>query len=485
MILITLNRINAITTTSHNNNIHESVVIIGAGFAGIAAFNHLKKNGYTNVKLVEGSNRIGGRVFPFQYEDGYLQFGAQFINGHNNPIYKMAHQLNLIFGEEMDDGLVYEGGYHFGKCQVPNSDLLKFTNFSKHLEKKYGNLAKDKANKHLTVGQLFQKDFNAFLLSEAFDEGTSNKHNFFEGLANVYKSYFETEWASPINRLALQNLDQWDDEEGEMKSYTLDKFGYQKILEHISLNISADDIYLNSKVINVDYSGTTKTQISLSNGVILEEIDKVISTIPLGHLKKYANSLFTPPLPKQKLSAIKRLGFGDMQKIFLIYEKPFWTDNADLIHAISLDGCTKTDVFSNIFQTFGPLHWKNKHILVGWISGTGPSLLGQIDDAVIAQKCTEHFRIAFNNQLIPFPDSVIRKSWSTDDLFLGSYSFLTPESTNLPKDPYLIMETPIIKDKKLRIQFAGEATHSKMYQTVVGAYLSGQREADRMIRDVE
>lgn len=37
-------------------------VIIGAGMAGCGAAWHLIDNGYTNFLLVEGSDRIGGRM---------------------------------------------------------------------------------------------------------------------------------------------------------------------------------------------------------------------------------------------------------------------------------------------------------------------------------------------------------------------------------------------------------------------------------------
>lgn len=39
------------------------IVIIGAGMAGIAAGNKLSKEGFTNFKIFEASDRIGGRIW--------------------------------------------------------------------------------------------------------------------------------------------------------------------------------------------------------------------------------------------------------------------------------------------------------------------------------------------------------------------------------------------------------------------------------------
>jgi monoamine oxidase len=53
--------------------------------------------------------------------------------------------------------------------------------------------------------------------------------------------------------------------------------------------------------------------------------DHVIVTCSLGHLKQYHDSLFNPALPKCKVDAIERMGFGNVEKVFLYYEPPFWS----------------------------------------------------------------------------------------------------------------------------------------------------------------
>jgi len=73
--------------------------------------------------------------------------------------------------------------------------------------------------------------------------------------------------------------------------------------------------------------------------------DAVLCTLPLGVLKqitslnpnasesgKAANNMveFTPPLPEWKLSAIQRLGFGNLNKVVLCFERIFWDPNSNL-----------------------------------------------------------------------------------------------------------------------------------------------------------
>lgn len=42
---------------------HTNVLIVGAGIAGIAAGEYLTRNGYTDFKILEASDRVGGRIW--------------------------------------------------------------------------------------------------------------------------------------------------------------------------------------------------------------------------------------------------------------------------------------------------------------------------------------------------------------------------------------------------------------------------------------
>ena len=49
----------------------------------------------------------------------------------------------------------------------------------------------------------------------------------------------------------------------------------------------------------------------------VDKADAVLVTVPLGCLKETAGALFEPPLPDWKMGAIKRLGFGNLNKVKL------------------------------------------------------------------------------------------------------------------------------------------------------------------------
>ncbi|WLT40423.1 FAD-dependent oxidoreductase (plasmid) [Synechocystis sp. B12] len=71
-----------------------SILIIGAGLAGLAAAQSLMKQGYT-VRVLEARDRLGGRTWTSNYwDDAPLDMGASWIQGsEGNPITELAEKI--------------------------------------------------------------------------------------------------------------------------------------------------------------------------------------------------------------------------------------------------------------------------------------------------------------------------------------------------------------------------------------------------------
>lgn len=104
---------------------------------------------------------------------------------------------------------------------------------------------------------------------------------------------------------------------------------------------SHDSLDKNSDLTFVKRSSVKKTK-DLSKPSVVVTCDNgakftcetVICTVPLGVLKEKAETLFSPSLPQYKIEAIDKLLFGTVNKIFLIYERPFL--NADISEVMLL-----------------------------------------------------------------------------------------------------------------------------------------------------
>nr|KAG5714699.1 hypothetical protein BaRGS_000187 [Batillaria attramentaria] len=76
-----------------------SVVVVGAGVAGLSTAHHLRQAGFTNITILEASDRVGGRVksvAPLEGE-GAVELGATCIHGasRDNPVYALMEEWGL------------------------------------------------------------------------------------------------------------------------------------------------------------------------------------------------------------------------------------------------------------------------------------------------------------------------------------------------------------------------------------------------------
>uniref|UniRef100_A0A7I4YTZ2 Amino_oxidase domain-containing protein n=1 Tax=Haemonchus contortus TaxID=6289 RepID=A0A7I4YTZ2_HAECO len=444
------------------------VAIVGAGFAGLSAAAVLERNGVDYV-VFEGANRVGGRVYSVPYEDGWLQHGAEFINGEKNEIFRIANEKQLTVQYVRDFDLFCTNVvYGFSGKNVDKSLVKDWLDFVNDIEEQFAAEALDRSD--MSVAERFHQLYEQWISRDEF-----KKHKaIFDRLARLYLTYYEIEWSSPANELALLNFADWDDGGSEPRSFTLKKKGFRDILEDIKIKVPEDRIKLNCPVTKVKYSEGGAT-LCFSDG---EEhrYDHVIVTCSLGYLKRNHTSFFCPPLDPGKTEAILSLGFGNMMKVFLEYTKPWWPHDANAIAPL--------ESHSNLAESFPmlqPLYW-NKKILVAWVSGKGPDLISRLEDEELVDGLTHHLREALGDPTIPYPVKIYRHSWITDPLVGGSYSYLTPDSVKYVPDAFVRMAEPITIGNKPVVCFAGEHTHATMYQTTIGAYESGEREAYRIIK---
>ena len=97
--------------------------------------------------------------------------------------------------------------------------------------------------------------------------------------------------------------------------------GYESIIDTIASAIPREKIQLNRNVEKVKYSPEDGNfKVSLKNTNYIQEAHHVIVTPSLGYLQENAAAMFDPPLSTNKMAAIKRMGFGTVNKIFLEFE---------------------------------------------------------------------------------------------------------------------------------------------------------------------
>ena len=119
----------------------------------------------------------------------------------------------------------------------------------------------------------------------------------------------------------------------EGERFTNLKNGYSKLIDILKSNISATSLKLNQLVASIDWSNLNEISINAFDltrrTYIKYQADVVLITLPLGVLKYSHKSMFIPSLPTAKANAIEKLGFGMVNKIFIVFDRPlFKSDDA-------------------------------------------------------------------------------------------------------------------------------------------------------------
>ena len=88
-------------TSRHASATSTSVVVIGAGLAGLAAARELKKAGVDDVTILESTNRAGGRCFTITYptfaEGVFAEAGGmRFPSSHKIMMKYIGKKADII-----------------------------------------------------------------------------------------------------------------------------------------------------------------------------------------------------------------------------------------------------------------------------------------------------------------------------------------------------------------------------------------------------
>ncbi|XP_063362465.1 lysine-specific histone demethylase 1A [Cydia amplana] len=552
------------------------VIIIGAGVSGLAAARQLQSFG-CEVVILEGRDRVGGRVVTYRKGPYVADLGAMVVTGlGGNPVTTLSVQMNMELHKIKQKCPLYEATGN----QVPKhkdemverefNRLLDATSYLSHQvdfnyyndtpvslgqalewviklqqknvkhkqiqqlkavitlqEKLKGNINKLSDIQELLKSMKIEKEAllvektklaagDASILQE-FNLRRLNREmkqlcNEYDSLVNqnqsiedkltqletnppssVYLSVRDRQildWhfanlefanATPLGNLSLKHWDQDDDFEFTGNHLTV-RNGYSCVPVALSEGL---DIRLGTAVTDIQYGGPGVTVKAVNprnqSQPQVFKGDVVLCTLPLGVLKvAVANSgqnqqnfvNFDPPLPDWKVAAIKRLGYGNLNKVVLCFERTFWDPSANLFGHVGTTTASRGELF---------LFWNlySAPVLLALVAGEAAAVMENVTDDVIVGRCIAVLKSIFGHAAVPQPKECVVTRWRADPYARGSYSFVAVGSSGTDYD-LLAAPVPGASPGENRLFFAGEHTMRNYPATVHGAFLSGLREAGRL-----
>lgn len=411
------------------------VIVIGAGFAGLAAARELATAGH-EVTVLEARDRIGGRIHTSTvWPNLPVDLGASWIHGlKGNPATELARQAGVAITETRYDSAIYLGPD--GRPVEPDVDAVE-------------NLL----GKALDATEDLERDIS---LMEALERSAgwkkadaASRHTVLHFVNTIY----EQEYSGSARRLSA-----WYGDEGESFGGAdgLPVGGYAPLVQLLADGL---DIRLGQRVETV-----VPGSVIVAGGARFEA-DAILVTVPVGVLK--AGSIrFAQPLSRKRRDATAALEMGLLNKTWLRFDRIAWPHDVDWIEWMGPE-TGKWALWYSLARVL------DQPVLLGFHAADEAAALERLDDRATVDAATAALRAMFGSAF-PAPVAAQVTRWGKDPFSLGSYSF---NAVGVDEDTRAALAG---EDWDGGLWFAGEACSTDYFGTVHGAILSGREVAREM-----
>jgi monoamine oxidase len=407
------------------------VVIVGAGAAGIAAARRLAAAGKRYV-LVEATDRIGGRCFTETRTFGVAyDRGAHWIHMPDiNPVAKLAGKSGLE---------VYPapGGQRLriGRRDARTGELEDFLAAIVRANRAIGDAARGKTD--VSCAQALPRDLGDLRASIQFFLGPFGCG---KNLEDVSAMDFAKSAERDIDAFCRQ--------------------GFGALLARLAQGLP---VQLSSPVTRIELT-RRQAEIRIPKGTITARA--VIVTASTGVLGA-GKITFDPDLPRRHVDAIARLGLGSYDHVALeLPGNPLGLQSDDLVFE-KASGNRTAALLGNVSGT-------NLCLVV--VAGSFGRELSQQGGAAMIAFALDWLADQFGNQVKQAVKRSHATQWGKEPWTLGAFSAASPGGQPGRR---VLMEP--VRD---RLFFAGEAVHETLWGTVGGAWESGERAAEAVLRRI-
>jgi len=405
------------------------VVIVGAGAAGIAAARRLTAAG-RRIAIVEAAERVGGRCITDTRTFGMpYDRGAHWIHMPDiNPVAKLAGAAGVeVYPAPPGQKL------RIGRRFAREGEMEQFLSALVRSNRAIAEAGRGKTD--MACARALPKELGELRPAVEFVLGPF-------GCAKDLSDVSAYDFA----RSAERDVDAFC------------RQGFGTLLAKLGDGLP---IQLSTAATTIYWSDRSNAQVETTKGWL--RAAAVIVTVSTGVLTA-GKIKFAPALPRRPLDAAGRLSLGSYDHIALELDgNPLGLQSDELVFEKATDNRTAA-VLGNVFGT--PL------CLIEVAGRFGASLAAQGEAAMV------DFAIDWLTDLYgPDVKRALRRrhatNWAKEPWALGAFSAASVNSQPARK---------ILMEPVGRLYFAGEAAHETLWGTVGGAWESGERAADAILK---
>lgn len=369
-----------------------SVLVLGAGIAGLTAAYELRKAG-VKVTILEARNRLGGRIFTYSFPENpeiYTELGGEWIGNSHTQIQTLCKELQIeLVSHRYKIDWLLAGKY------TPADTWEKDKNWEKKyteiLEKFKKSSLKEKKNLERISWWRFLKK-NAIPDLELLKKELNDSTDFGESIRNISATAALEEYA-------------YSDENNEMDLQVVG--GNSKIIEKLTEKIGNENILTSKKVEKIIQDGKKVKVVCQDNSNY--EADKMICTLPTFALSQIQ---WLPDLPTTKKNALEQLQYARIVKMQVLFKERFWQRD---------DFAFNSDEFAHfVFHTTQKQN-HTKGILTSYSIGDKAFLIGRMSKNKQKDVLLETLKPIFGD-VSALVEQVVAYDWGSDPYTQGAYA---------------------------------------------------------------
>ena len=436
----------------------EKILILGAGMSGVAAAKKLKELGYTNFEIIEGSNRVGGRVFHLTMGNTVVEMGPMVVHAApDNPVLELINKYNVSIQQtNYDDWIVRARN---GTDVTDLADQIYEEKWEPAVELITG---ENDPSQHEHRPDSSMKS--------AFLKSGWNPQSFIDDVIE----YFEIDWLygyGPEETSAKFSTfpDVVADIDAYGEFFMKDERGYVVIIKNLLdevLGNDTDKLHINKVVSKIEEKDNKVTVTTDANETYVG--DRVIVTFSLSVLQSDIVG-FSPELPEWKTDAIQQFQMSQYTTIHIQFNTMFWDDAEWILYA------DDTEAF-NLILNMNKIH-PGCNILSVEASNKEAVRVERLTNDEVKQEVMDKLRKVYINSIIPDPINFRMSRYSQFPLYRGAWGNWPPGYT---MDSFHALQAPVS-----RVYFAGDHTSFKYYGYLHGAYLSGEEVVDKLDKCIQ
>jgi monoamine oxidase len=435
-----------------------SVIIVGAGFAGLAAAHALRRR-RVQVRLFEARARVGGRVHTIRngfQQDQYAEAGGELIDADHHALHALVRECGLSLVPVLRRGF----GSYLKLSRNGRGHLRKSKQFSawKDLQRLFSDALEEYRDVEYSPDSPVTRAWASKSLADALRDLRANAAT--RAIATGLRGFF---LAEPEELSLLMLLDELRPDVGAGRwGMTRIEGGNDRLATALAKSIGNASIALRHEVVAIQQidDGVTVTFQDPRGQQDIASADYVIVTTPAPIVRRIR---FQPALPDAQKHAYDVLVYGRATKALLQFAHPFWRKRGEpRAFGTNLDIGAVWD---------GSEHQPGRAGILVSLAGGGASACAQ---QLLGTEHLEGFldqlrwlgaRTGRDRRLLA-SECVV---WEDDPWASGGYAVFTPSF-----DPAW---RRLLAAPAGRVLFAGEHTSLDGQGYMNGAIVSGQRAA--------